>query len=87
MTTNPKYIAGWNLPGCIPEMEPAEFDTLEEARDFLLEEINWAYAPDDPTDPSLWAAVRDEIHNKPEESPWNTPDGYVWWIEIPEEPG
>ena len=33
------YIAGWNIPGCIPEMEPSEFETEQEAEMFLQEEI------------------------------------------------
>lgn len=38
----PKWVAGWNLPGCIPEMEPATFDTLAEARAFIAEEREFA---------------------------------------------
>ena len=30
-----KYSAGWSLPGCLPEMTPALFDTEEEARAFV----------------------------------------------------
>jgi len=33
------YAAGWNMPGYMPEMEPAEFDTPEEARDFICWEL------------------------------------------------
>lgn len=33
------WVAGWNLPGCLPEMEPAGFETWEEARDFIVEEL------------------------------------------------
>jgi hypothetical protein len=36
MTT--KWIAGWNIPGCLPDMEPAEFDTEQEAIDWLISE-------------------------------------------------
>lgn len=35
----PKYIAMWNMPGCLPEMEPAIFDTFEEARAFIADEL------------------------------------------------
>ena len=34
------FVAGWNMPGYLPEMEPGEFDTADEARDFLVDEIN-----------------------------------------------
>jgi hypothetical protein len=33
------YIAMWNMPGCLPEMEPAEFGTFEHARDFIVDEL------------------------------------------------
>lgn len=33
-----KYVAGWSLPGCLPEMTPALFDTEEEAQAFIKEE-------------------------------------------------
>ena len=33
------WVAGWNSPGCLPEMEPAGFETWEEARDFIAEEL------------------------------------------------
>ena len=49
-----KYSAGWNLPGCIPEMTPALFDTEEEARAFVEEEQREAaaiYAEDEMADP------------------------------------
>ena len=32
------WIAGWNLPGCLPEMEPVAFDTREEAEAFIADE-------------------------------------------------
>lgn len=35
----PGYVAGWNIPGYMPESEPVEFDTFEEARDYIVSEI------------------------------------------------
>ena len=52
-----KFIAGWNLPGCLPEMEPVEFDTEEEARAFVEEEQRTAasiYAEDEMADPYVY---------------------------------
>lgn len=49
-----KYSAGWSLPGCLPEMTPALFDTEEEARAFVEEEQREAasiYAEDEMADP------------------------------------
>ena len=33
-----KFSAGWSLPGCLPEMEPALFDTQEEGEAYIAEE-------------------------------------------------
>lgn len=34
-----RYVAGWNIPGCLPESEPAEFDSLLEAKIYLVREL------------------------------------------------
>lgn len=31
------YIAGWNMPGYLPEMEPATFETFDEAKRFIID--------------------------------------------------
>ena len=46
-----KFIAGWNLPGCLPEMEPAVFDSEEEASQFISDEMRKFYE-EDPHDDS-----------------------------------
>lgn len=35
MTTTSKYVAGWNMPGYMPDMDPAEFETADEALEFI----------------------------------------------------
>ena len=39
------WVAGVNLPGYMPDMEPSAFETFEDARDFLVwlleEEVNF----------------------------------------------
>lgn len=58
------FIAGWNLPGCIPEMEPALFETEEEAHAFIKEEKALAeecYSEWDATDPYVyWVEVAED---------------------------
>jgi hypothetical protein len=43
----PKYVAMWNMPGCLPEMEPGKFDTFDDAKDFVLEELHHCAAGTD----------------------------------------
>lgn len=37
MSQGDGWVAGWNMPGYLPEMEPAIFDTEEEAFNFIAE--------------------------------------------------
>jgi len=41
-----KWSAGWNLPGCLPEMEPAVFDSKEDAEEFIANEIEFVSGDD-----------------------------------------
>lgn len=34
-----KYVAMWNLPGCLPEMGRATFDTFDAAKRFIIAAI------------------------------------------------
>ncbi len=34
-----EYIARWNLPGCLPEADPARFDSFEDAHEYLIEQV------------------------------------------------
>lgn len=34
-----KFLAGWNMPGCMPEKPFAEFDMFEEARAYIVQEL------------------------------------------------
>lgn len=34
------YVAGWNIPGCLPEMEPASFATRGDALEFMRQEFS-----------------------------------------------
>lgn len=36
------WIAGYNMPGYLPEMEPAAFETFDEARRFIIDEMERA---------------------------------------------
>ena len=35
----PKFVAGWNMPGYLPDAEPEEFDDSEEAMEYIREEM------------------------------------------------
>lgn len=33
----PRFVAGWNMPGYMPDSEPAEFDNAEDARAYIAD--------------------------------------------------
>jgi len=35
----PKFVAGWNMPGYLPDADPVEFDTSDDAMDFIRDEM------------------------------------------------
>lgn len=57
-----RYVAMWNTPGCLPEMEPAEFDTPQEGWAFLREEIERAWDEDPEDAAGDWIAAHTAIH-------------------------
>ena len=48
-----KYVAGWNMPGYLPETDPETFDTLEDAAEYLRETLaRWLDEDEAPEDMS-----------------------------------
>ena len=35
---NTYYVAGWNIPGCLPEMEPQTFENEADANEWIVQE-------------------------------------------------
>lgn len=36
------FTAGWAMPGCLPESDPSLFTTLDDAREFIADELDRA---------------------------------------------
>ena len=53
--TKTHFHAGWNMVGYMPEMEPATFETFEDARDWMVEEME------------RWADHLEDFHDKDSE--------------------
>jgi hypothetical protein len=91
-----KYVAMWNLPGCLPEMEPAEFDNAVLAFEWMADELDrGAFNSQDDTEHDEFEIAGDECRAKAsagvigeDEWSWPGPDGYVYSItceDIPDE--
>ena len=53
-TCKPKFVAGWNVPGYLPDSEPVEFDDAGDALEYIKEEIR-NLDPDIYPDAESWA--------------------------------
>lgn len=59
--TNAPWIAGWNMPGCLPEVPAERFSTWAEAHAYLRAEVDrWADESDHDSDAhaGMWSAER-----------------------------
>lgn len=72
----PLFVAMWNMPGCLPEMEPVYFLDEDEARQFLADEIDSVYDKED-ADEELIETKKDAIMNGENV---NDDSGYVYTV-------
>lgn len=83
-----KYSAGYNMPGYMPEMDPFETDDFDDAREFIVDELDNAgdiaansddadaanECEDAKEDAENWTATGGNMY-------WSAYcDGYVYWI-------
>ncbi len=82
-------IAGWNIPGCLPEAEPLEFETVQEAFDYIVSNVD-LFWDEDSENPYIdaderWLELHTELHKRgAATAPWSggCADGHlVFWIE------
>ena len=83
------FTALWNLPGYLPEMEPATFDTLAEACDFIMDSADrHAEDCDDYHECRQWAnlntafaRIKRGMSEFGGHYAFRAPDGYCYCIE------
>jgi hypothetical protein len=74
------WAAGWNMPGYMPDNEPAGFATWEEARDYLVSELERA-AEESEDEASEYAEAAARFAGLPDESGiGETIGAYHWWV-------
>lgn len=81
-----RHVVTWNMPGCLPESDPAEFDNRKDARDYLISVFRDWGAADGPHSAEFEdKADRMELSGDAEafsdDFYWDAPDGYVYSIE------
>lgn len=53
-----RYVVGWNMPGYMPDNTPEEFDSWEDARDYIVSEL---VAEQDDEDPGAYQEIQNAI--------------------------
>lgn len=76
-----KYVAGWNQPGYLPEMEPAWFDDFSSAADFIHDEMERCVDSGWYEDEQRWDRLLEEVEMQDDCFEMAGPDGYVYWVQ------
>lgn len=79
-----KWIAGWNMPGYLPDAPPLSFNDWNDARDYIIGELElWAFYGAGESagigEKALIALLREAMADESFLSA--TVAGYVYWIE------
>jgi hypothetical protein len=76
-----RFVAGWNMPGYMPDSDPAQFESAEDARAYIIETIKRA---EDEADTETLAeelcAFAEDINLESDEFSATGPDGLVYWV-------
>lgn len=76
-----RFVAGFNLPGYMPDCEPCEFDDFDDAKQSIIESIKHA---GDSADSELLAdnlaAFAENVAIEDGEFSVQGPDGVVYWV-------
>jgi hypothetical protein len=78
------WIAGYNIPGYMPETEPSLFNTWLAAVDYLVEELEQSGRQDaddgTPNEDYYWAATH--LRDQASDTEWNETVGrYNYWLQ------
>ena len=77
------YVIGFNMPGYMPDMEPYQVDTFDEAKRCLISELKIAEDDADSEESAIEFSLEAEDVNlwSSEGTTNEMPDGYCYWIE------
>lgn len=79
------WSSGWNIPGYLPDDEPMNFDTWEEARAALVEELlatSEQSAEHDVDEAALYDHVLAQLNqSEPDTNFCERAGNYVWWVQ------
>lgn len=75
------FIAGWNQPGYLPESDPAEFDTFDEAKRYIIDEmLQLADEVESEDDAEEISGAAEDVNLESRPFTAGPFDGYVFWV-------
>lgn len=82
------YTAGWNMPGYLPDGDPQQFDSFDEAKCYIIDELKFqeehnsdAHGNWQEADAETYCHRAEDVNL--ESGPFCTevmPCGYVYWV-------
>ena len=73
------WTAGWNMPGYLPEADPATFDTWHEAHAYIVGEVDRAW--DEAEDEGTFLDAHTSLHVVTTDQPYTVIAGdYAYWV-------
>lgn len=76
----PRFVAGWNMPGYMPDSEPAEFDNAEDAKQYIIDTVKRAEEEtDDETEAETLCAFAEDLNLEGDEFSAQCLN-YVYWV-------
>lgn len=76
----PRFVAGWNMPGYMPDSEPAEFDNAEDAKQYIIDTVKRAEEEtDDETEAETLCAFAEDVNLESDEFSAQCLN-YVYWV-------
>lgn len=78
LAKTPRFVAGWNMPGYMPDIEPAEFDDVDNALQYIIDSVKRAEAETESEAETLCAFA--EVLNLTRGTFSEQCGKYVYWV-------
>ena len=76
-----RWAAGWNMPGYLPDSEPAEFDNAEDAKQYIIDAVKRAEdETEDETEAETLCGFAEDINLETADEFSAQCGAYVYWV-------
>ena len=76
-----RWVAGWNMPGYMPDTEPAEFDNAEDAKQYIIDSVKRAEdETEDETEAETLCGFAEDVNLETADEFSAQCLQYVYWV-------